>query len=227
MALPEISSFPQSGSIAHAWKLDEASGTRADSVGSANLTDNNTVTTVAGQFDTDCASFDDANSEYLSAADRDSLSYMGSSDRSFALWVYFDDTTGVNSLFGKWVASQEYLLYANGTTLTFGALAQGAVLTHSITAGQWYRVCITMDSSKNYAMYVNGSSVSTATGTGSIATTNDALQVGANSTSNFFDGAMQYIVFWTAKLTPEEAQEDYDAFFAPTGGFMTLNSKFW
>jgi hypothetical protein len=56
------------------WALDEASGTRVDSVGSSDLTDNNTVGSAAGLFSLNAADFERSNSEYLNVADNAALS---------------------------------------------------------------------------------------------------------------------------------------------------------
>lgn len=50
--------------VVAAYTLDEASGTRADSVGSRKLTDNNTVGSGTGKFGI-CANFVDSNTEYF------------------------------------------------------------------------------------------------------------------------------------------------------------------
>ena len=65
------------------WTLDEASGTRADSVGSNDLTDNNTVGAVPRGPEGTVANLLAANSEYLSSADP-SLDLTG--DFTYAIW---------------------------------------------------------------------------------------------------------------------------------------------
>src|SRR5690348_11404000 len=60
------------------WKLDEASGSRADSAGANTLTDNNTVAGLAGLI-SNAGDFERDNSESLSIADNAALS-MGDID---------------------------------------------------------------------------------------------------------------------------------------------------
>ena len=70
------------GEVAHAvlltddlvayWTLDEASGTRSDSVGSSDLTDINTVTSAPGILN-GAAQFTAANNEYFEVADNPSF----------------------------------------------------------------------------------------------------------------------------------------------------------
>lgn len=83
----------------HGWKLDETSGTRVDSIGSMDLTDNNTVTSATGKF-SNAAQFTAANSEYLSHADDASLD-IGDISFAFRCWVYFDDLTSNREIVNK------------------------------------------------------------------------------------------------------------------------------
>lgn len=68
------------------WPLDEASGNRADGIGTNTLTDNNTVGSTTGLVYPTAANFVVANSEYLSHADDVALS-MGDIDYWMAVWV--------------------------------------------------------------------------------------------------------------------------------------------
>jgi hypothetical protein len=95
--------------LAGYWKLDEASGTRNDSVGTSHLTDVNTVTSNPGKVGT-AAQFTAANTESLTVAHNAALA-VGNFDFSIACWVYF--TTVTTSIFvSKWSAGQaSYTLY--------------------------------------------------------------------------------------------------------------------
>lgn len=61
-----VASDPLLDSLAHYWKLDEASGTRADSIGNWTLTDNNTVGSITGKI---------GNAARTVAGSAESLSY--------------------------------------------------------------------------------------------------------------------------------------------------------
>jgi hypothetical protein len=82
------------------WKLNESSGTRADSSGDAyTLSDWNTVTSNPGKFG-NAGQFTRANSESLYVADNANLSMTG--DYTVSGWFYQDTTTsGDRALFGK------------------------------------------------------------------------------------------------------------------------------
>jgi len=75
------------------WTLDEASGTRADSVGSNDLTDNNTVGSAAGPHGT-AANFERNNNEYLSAANDTSLQ-VGNVNWSACGWLRAESEPGI------------------------------------------------------------------------------------------------------------------------------------
>jgi len=73
-------------SIVSYYSLDEGSGTRADSKGSNNLSDNNTVTSTSGVRG-NAASFLSSNSEYLDIA---SSPFDFNSDWTISGWMYLD-----------------------------------------------------------------------------------------------------------------------------------------
>ncbi len=99
------------GLISH-WKLDEPSAARSDSVGSNHLSDNNTVTQVAGKMG-GAAEFAAANGEYLLKADNADLSIQPDTDFTFAGWFYLTSKSSYLGLFGKDDAAgvREYVLY--------------------------------------------------------------------------------------------------------------------
>lgn len=71
------------------WNLDEASGTREDSHGANDLTDNNTVLAATGIIN-DGADFERTNTEYLSIADGSQTGLDLTNDFTFALWAKFE-----------------------------------------------------------------------------------------------------------------------------------------
>lgn len=90
------------------WRLDEASGTRADSIGSNDLTDNNTVGSTSkgvgapANLPGTVASFVEGNSEYLSRANAD-LTNWPQGDFHFAVWA---TRTGTDADFEENYASK-------------------------------------------------------------------------------------------------------------------------
>ena len=105
------------------WKLEEASGARADAIGANTLTDSNTVTVAAGRVGS-AGQFVAANSETLTSVDNAALS-MGNIDFTLSAWVYLDtDPTDDRPFIFKGdagvTALQEYFLrYVGGATDRF------------------------------------------------------------------------------------------------------------
>lgn len=83
MALSDATAY----AVAH-WTLDESSGTRADSVGSNDLADYNTVGVGTGKFG-NAADFEASNSEYLYVTDNSDVS-VGNTDWMFRAWVQLE-----------------------------------------------------------------------------------------------------------------------------------------
>ena len=92
--------------------MDETSGSRADSKGSNNLTDNNTVTYAPGRL-ANAGQFASANNKYLSSVDNSDLS-TGDIDFTLAAWVNLD-TTDYNPIVTKATSgtNREYRLTYN------------------------------------------------------------------------------------------------------------------
>ena len=111
------------------WKLGEASGTRVDSIGSNDLTDNNTVTQAAGKIG-NCAQFTAANSEYLSIADNAALS-TGDIDFSIVFWVYFDSTPSFADVIAKWAAGEQEYVVEFGSNTPSGMTRKFCKPSHS------------------------------------------------------------------------------------------------
>lgn len=136
------------------WKLDELSGTRVDSVGSNNLTDNNTVGAVLRGPSGTVASFVGANSEYLSGS---AIATSGSF--SLAGWMY--PNSGASSAIAGAGTSNWYLNsgYSSGFSGWFFDTVSGSVSTPVVVApdSTWYYVVIAYDAStKKAKLSING-----------------------------------------------------------------------
>lgn len=227
--LPDTPSLPESGNIVSRWKLDEASGARADDVGSNNLTDNNTVGSGTGPFDDTCADFELGNTEFLNITDgaQSGLDFAG--DMSISFWINLETTGIQNEILSKWGANdanRAYRLRYNtggnfdmevrdgiGVTKIEGSKA------FSITTGIWYHVLIVLDvSAQDITLYVDGQSeglfsISTATAT-AILDSNADFELGARTDGSLYlDGLMQDAIMWNDELTASDASDLYDAYF--------------
>lgn len=217
MALPATALLPQNGSIVGRWKLNEASGSRVDDVGSSDLTDNNTVGSAAGQFDETCADFEKDNSEYLSVADNAALSIT--SDISISAWVKIESAPGTDE--GRYIVAKtdvstnrSYSFYyrdlGGNKGISFIYSSSGGAgsnlytgfCTQTLTPGTWYHLAVTVDvSTQTCLFYVDGTQKvdeSTDSDTpGSIYDGTAAFEIGrVGSGSGYFDGLIQDVVIW-------------------------------
>lgn len=159
--------------LAAYWKMDEASGTRADSIGSSTLTDNNTVGSANGLIG-NCASMVQSAYEYLSlsGAQAEALVPIGHS-WSVTGWVKHPNGFGAGSYVSgpmQWnINSGGYnqrflvLLYAQPPTGGWGwyvnaELGSGGAYQIEPTVGGWIFIALTWDSVSQIATFqVNGS----------------------------------------------------------------------
>ena len=152
------------------WELEEASGTRVDSVtGSGNdLTENGTggVGQGAGQQG-NCADFVAGDLDYLSIADASQSGLDITGDMSLACWVKFTSTATQMSFAGKWATSNKsfYWLHNHTTNqLRFNTVANGTSgdtnvnVSWTPSSATWYHVGIAYDASAgSVKFYVDGS----------------------------------------------------------------------
>lgn len=227
---------PYSGAIA-VWHLDEASGTRNDSVGTNHLADNNTVTTAAAKLGANAAQFTAANSEYLSIADNADLS-TGNIDFTVGLWVKLDSLAGIQVIAnkGSWGTTQEYLVDYDGTasfrfrfTVTSdGGAGLTVVSANSLGApvvGTWYQITAWHDSVLDTInIQVNGGTVDSASHTTGGFNGTGPFELGRNvALGRYLDGKLDEVAFWKRTLTGSERGQLYNSgagvAYAITAGF--------
>lgn len=193
------------------WKLDEASGTRADSSGNGNtLTDNNTVASVAQSYwNTETsADFETSNSEYLSITDGAQTGLDLTSGFSFACWIKLESLTPTrqviiskhNAVSAGYLfeyATAGFRLYVNSTPI------QGATTP---VAGKWYHVACTWDSTTKVAcIYLDGNIDAIGTINVTLADGTDAVEIGRLSDSTeYLDGLLKDLAAWSVILTPAQ-----------------------
>jgi len=174
-ALPLTTALPQSGSIVSRWKLNEASGNAVDSVGSNTLTDNNTVATLAGQFDEDARDFESLNSQAFSLLDPPSLDFA-TGVVTFSVWVNLESQPGTNLDFrigGKYLTTGSQRGYFFGYADDAGVLQllmdtssdcaanDDARVTQTLSNSVWYFLTFKSDGAGTATAYVNGSPIGT------------------------------------------------------------------
>lgn len=201
------------------WNLEEVSGTRFDSVGSNDLVDNNTVTQAVGKI-SNAASFDRANSEYLSLADNTDLS-TGDIDWTIAVWVKLttkdtqiivakDDTNNQREFnLDYFSGDDEFRVFvtSDGTnsTITFAA----ASTFGSPSIGVWYFIVISHDATANtISIQINNGAIDSSAHSGGSFDGTAPFAIGAQFSSgtpaNFANNLTDAVGFWKKVLTTDE-----------------------
>lgn len=204
--------------VAH-WSLEEASGTRADDIGSNTLTDNNTTTGNPGKLG-NAAQFTAANSESLSIATNAALQ-MGDIDFTFAVWVYLDSKTTRRHILSRTLVALEYILeyFQSSDVFRFGVSSDGSAFTvitastfGSPATGTWYLLMGWHDSVANTLnIQVNNGTVNSVSYSAGVLAGTSATYLGSNGGLSFFmDGRLDEAAVWKRVLTTQERTDLYN-----------------
>jgi len=216
------------------WKLDETSGTRADSVGSNNLTDNNTVTQAVGKLG-NSAQFTIANSEYLSHIDNASLS-IGSTDFTISAWVYLDTKTSnmvFVSKYGGGGGNGEYALYYKLSAdafacSTFPQLDASVTPPGGVQTGQWYFLtCSHNATTHTNTITVNNTWTNTSAAGTEPSDTIAEFAIGrfqGSGSTMYFNGRVDSVGFWKRILAAGEITTLYNSGAGLEYPFSTLSA---
>ena len=200
------------GLIAY-WRMDEASGTRADIIGSNDLADTNTVGSAAGLLGT-AADFEASNSEYLSNGLPTGLDLP----TSYTIDCYIrPEAVGGIQILHKRENAAQITIYLNGNQAALYTDAQ-VLSTPTLANGSDYHVAVARDGTTTASVWVNN--VET---TGTMAGTNTPLSASLfvgqdNAGANFYDGLMQHMAVWRRTLSDAQIAKRYNggAGFDPT-----------
>ena len=230
------------------WKLDETSGTRADSHGSNDLTDNNTVGSATGIINNG-ADFESTNSEFLSITDAAQSGLdlgAGGTDFSISFWFNAESLPSsgqYRTWFWKWVGgtnNRQYVIdltNASGTykssillssTGSAGAYSSEVNFSTSFSTATWYHFVYVYDASAGeLKAYVNASLEVTHTGTPtSIFDGNGDFKVGAGQ--GYIDGVLDEVGVWDRTLDTTEISSLYNGGSALAYPFTSsVNSNFF
>lgn len=203
------------------WKLDEASGTRIDSFGANNLTDNNTVTQAAGKLGS-AAQCTLANLEKLTSTS--SSLRFASGSFTLALWVYLDTKAAQCGIFSRndVAGGTEYQLeYLDSSdrfrfAISDGTNAPVAVADNlgSPSTGTWYYIIAWRNvPGDTVNIQVNDGTVNSATDT----TTADLQDLGTVAIGGYgafgtltLDGRADSAAVWNRVLTAAERSYLYN-----------------
>lgn len=207
------------------WELEEASGTRVDSHGSNDLTDNNTVTQGTGKQG-NCADFEVDNTEYLSITNAAQTGLDRTGDFSFAFWWkpetitqnhgFWTTVNGNNNNYGVralWNTNNDLILNVRSASGSDNHTLNNNFVP---TAGTWYHIVFTFDSSAAQAKaYIDSTAQTTSTLTYSNSTTGDggARIGGATVSANAWDldALIDEFGFWSKVLTQTEVNDLYNS----------------
>lgn len=216
------------------WKMDEASGTRADATANAlNLTDNNTVGSEAGVINNG-AYFQGGSSEYLSHAG-DAL-LRPSTDFTLSMWVRLDSTSGTYRVFA----------HNQGFFVSFGRRGTGTIelyntndavgaYTGNVSGTAYQHVVIAYDGggatdADKVKIYRNGVSQSLTfdAAFASSITYSGVLNIGRwNVFGGYFDGGLDEVGYWSDTKGSSDVTTLYNGGAGLAYPFNTSSIKTW
>lgn len=206
------------------WELEETSGTRVDSHGSNDLTDNNTVLSATGIQGTG-ADFEASNSEYFSRADGSLSGLKPTTGLTISAWFKLESTPIVYSIVSKnWSDSSwnppyaSYHIRIDDTTHITTHLAHGSSTNYyflqstvsTMSTGTWYHVVLRYDSDTLKA-YLNGVEVGSMSAPNDLQYSTGSLHIGRDQTGEYFDGIIDELGIWSRALSAGEIAALYNS----------------
>src|SRR4030042_1197131 len=170
----------------------------------------------------------DGTDDYLDAGDIAAID--AATQLSACAWVKHNSITSDDTMGGKWDTTIGFVLLRDdvgansGRTDTYTFTADGGApyaqlegATNASVAGVWTHVCGTYisGSATGLRLYINGvedpnSPVST-TSIGSIDSGSTPLEIGAVSSTRYFDGTIDEVRLYNRALSPEEINASFNA----------------
>ena len=203
------------------WRLYEGGETRADSLGTYHLTDNNTVGQLPGPI-YNAASLFSTDTEYLNVASAAPLQH--NADFTYTAWVYLDTlvTGGIVTKWGSAPKREMILTYTTATSrfrfiVRNAADSAGFVLEASTlgapSAATWYFIYWYFDKGTGLGISVNDGTVDTLAETGDANTGTADFVVGAQDeiASSPLNGRLADIGRWSRVLTSGEVTSLYNS----------------
>lgn len=219
--VPQAHALTLTDSLVSYWTLDETSGTRVDTPGANDLTDNNTVLYGTGVI-SNGGDFESTQSENLSIADA-SQSGLDLTVLSINAWVKFESySSGVQYMIAsKWVhaVQNQYMFFVESGVLDFhvaNACANydytGVTSAFVPTPGTWYMVTVTYSGSVA-TLYIDGSQVTQTTPSEAIKNCTGVFRIGSYGATagGFFDGLIDEVGIWSRAITSTEVTSLYNS----------------
>jgi hypothetical protein len=193
--------------LASYWKLEEASGTRADAHGDLDF---DTIIGAPGNGVGKSGNAIDLSGgkNYLDTS-TETTAFDGATNLSISVWVKNTSTT-VGVYLGQFAATGWLFQVASGNLLRFFNGGTSTTKTSYATTGSWVNIIFTFDGSQSLGsrgkLYVDGSDVTSSDNTGTtIVNGDDALLLGGfPSGSNDQDGLMDECAIWLRTLSTDD-----------------------
>lgn len=211
-------------SLVSYWKLEEASGSRADSYGTNTLSPTNTPGNAAG-ISGNAAAFVGASSQQIVVADNASLR-SGNIDHTISAWVYPGSVTGLQCIACKADSDTanfdgyEFMLYLNGTNVVFlvskgtGGTGNNTDTISSdvtVSTNTWYYVEGYFNATGGILGVAVNTTVKTKTSATIPGTTTGSFRIGAIQSNYYLTGRVDEVSFWKRLLTTDERAYLYNS----------------
>ena len=201
------------------WHLNESSGTRADSTGNNNLTDQNTVGSAPGRM-AGCADMEESSSErlYITDAAQTGLDITG--NLTIQAWVkpesvpgsitFLDKYNGSNAGYRMRIHSNswfEYSVYDGSTNEVRSNI--------SADTGVW-RFLVGVYDGSNVIIYTDNIDVDSTAHSGGINTNSEDFEIGARGNSNFYDGLIDEVRIATVARSAQWVETEFNMMDSPS-----------
>jgi len=212
------------------WPLNEAvvSGTRSDSIGALDLTDNGTVPTLGGYIEGAGASFD-GSADFFSTADNTAFDFSGGTF-SISAWIKADTVAGTDVIYQQSTDANNHFDFQleagilNLSVTSASSEVVNVVGTTTLVVGVWYHVAVT-ENGNAWLLYLDGVDDTTSGGTDTERAANYTgdVRIGTdNAGANDFDGLMADVAVWKGTaLTATEVQKLATGLDMNTQGFVS------
>jgi hypothetical protein len=242
MVAPAATACNPSASLVGWWKLDDgASGTSpataADSSGYGNTGTlyNNPVWTASGKIG-NALTFDGTGAKDVGTATA-GQTYFDQVPFTASLWVKYNvlpsvgpPAGGMNLMFGALNATpwQSWALWSGPDNLIYFEVFDSSDIDHSVTsdsaisAGQWYLVTATVDSSYNEKLYINGVQQTATANSGSIYSATTFIAI--SGSTNPFNGTIDDVRIYNGALNATDILTLYRAGTVSHEADITYNS---
>ena len=229
--------MPLSTNLVAAWELNEASGNGIDSIGSNNLTNNNSVSSGTGLIYSNARNFVASSSQSLSCIDSASLSLGLNQSFTIEAWVK-KANAGVGVVIANkgnvTGAGDEYLLWLGTGSRFEGYIGNGSTTANvndtstTPAVGSWAQAIFWYDSALQIiGITTNAGTAATTSWTGGTQDSSFGFAIGARGSdhaSAFIDGLIGPVRFWKRALTSAERTELYNSGSGRDLSYITASS---